>query len=207
MDVLQGADWGDVPTWVAGIATTAAVIAALAQAARANRHAGEALKFAQDEASAREVARQDELAGQARLLAVTHNVTDHGVVLFFIENHSPAPIFALKVEAAYFMGRYSPPAYSWAHFHQHVRDQGLSRPVLPAGSSHLIAIGFCDDLGKFIEARGDEFAVDVSYVDSHGVRWRRWGNVLPRRDEKYPAVHREPEYVPPRWEGSLNRSP
>lgn len=197
-ETLSGWDWGDIPTWVAGIATTAAVIAALVHASGARKHAVAALKVARDEAAAREVARQDELAGQARLLMMTYTKKSGGLE-FDVANHSAAPLFTIEVKTAYFMGGGAPSEYLWRPWRQNPRHKGLTRDVLPAGQTHHVSIQFCDAQGEVIPSLAGFFALEVSYVDAHGVRWRRRGNVLPRRDPPSAGVHGEPVYWPLQW--------
>lgn len=178
--------WGTV----AGAAVTAlAVIVALWQAWAARRQADEAHKLALAALELTRAERADAEAHQAR--QVTSRVSNGSPVSSVqVKNTSSEPIGAVRVEAVYLDNVVAPSEWSYA------LAPGASTAMLDAGATLTVFVEFRDLSGELLqrpETRGA--AADVSFVDSRGVRWRRWGLVQPRLTDV--AVHREPVFIPP----------
>ncbi|MGG5260829.1 hypothetical protein [Phycicoccus avicenniae] len=185
--------WGDVGTWFSGAFTAAAVVVALLQGRRARQTAQEAhgialraQERADEDAAAREEIRQDELANQARLVT-TRVGAGHPTSWARVLNASEEPIFALTLESAYLTGPRQPHDYEYRVLGRY------SAATLTAGTEFEFEVEFREPgAQRPLMVTDMDVSIDVSFVDKHGVRWRRWNNVQPRRDAVAPAVHREP---------------
>lgn len=167
-------DWGSVAEWAGAIGSSAAVVVAL--------------WIAINDARRRESERKDEQAAQARLLVVEAHEDDAGGVLNVkVTNHSSSPVFAVVVEAVhvtpyplrvrFFSKR------EWARL-----DPGESKQA----GCYLFAM---DGITIATIEAPNIVSADVSFVDSAGFRWKRWGNTPPRGGA--PIRRREPpERVP-----------
>lgn len=133
-----------------------------------------ALGIAIADARRRDAERKDEQAGQARLITVeTKEDAIGGVLYVLITNHSAAPVFSVAVEAV------------------HVTPDPLRVRIkserrwrrLDAGEKVKAACLLFELDGITVASVEPPSIVsaDVSFVDSVGLRWRRWGNTPPRR--------------------------
>lgn len=162
-------DWGSVGEWVGGLATAAAVVVALAVAISDSRR--------------RDEERKDVQAAQARLVTVeTHPDMMGGVLFVKVTNHSASPVFALIIEAVH-----ATPDPVRACF-----TGKREWPRLDSNASEQAGC-FIFEMDGITPAKVEPpriVSADVSFVDSAGLRWRRWNNTPPRGGT--PIRHRKP---------------
>lgn len=174
-------NWGSLAELAGAVATTAAVGVALWVAIRDGR--------------LREEDRKDEQAAQARLITVqTTEDPTGGSFYVTVTNHSTSPVFAVNVEAMHV----TPDPLR-------VRFYGKrSWPRLDASRSvSTKALTFTMDGTALADVTGPNIvSADISFVDSAGLRWRRWGGTPPRGGA--PIVHREPPQAVPEVESLLD---
>ncbi|WP_207556104.1 hypothetical protein [Intrasporangium flavum] len=191
-------EWGDIPTWVASIGTVVAVSLALYQARGARREAAEAHRLglaawelSREESHRRRQERADYAARQARqIVSYVTNGSPTGVV--HVTNTSDEPVGALVVEAAYLDNVFAPANWTYA------LGPGASVNILNARQAFRVPVEFRDGQGELLPLEQTRGAtVDISFVDSRGIRWRRWALVQPRHASNA-AVHREPAFEPRR---------
>jgi hypothetical protein len=181
----QSVRWGDVPTWVAAIATLAAVSIAIwagvsakkaGQAAR--RTARVSLRLLEiEQARDEEQRRAQARLHQADLVAAWHawDKVPHlvgGTIAVWgatIRNGSPLPVYEVRAELI-------------ADSDGRVADS-VSLPVLPPGLNHRAWLNGPDDYRKssgtdqggnpiYTEGR-DQFKVALSFRDTAGREWKR----------------------------------
>lgn len=150
---------GSAGEWVGGLATAVAVGVALWVAIRGGR--------------LREEDRKDQQAAQARLVIV-EAVPDMfgGYIRVKVTNQSEAPIFAVVIESIHVspdpMRVRFPDEHSWARLDAKTTMTAVFRSYEMDG--RVLA-----------DVREPNLAsADVSFVDSAGLRWRRWANTPPR---------------------------
>lgn len=183
--------WGDVATWVSGVATFGAVVVALLQGRRARIEAREAQKLGLVALQISQEERRDAEAHQARQIT-TRVLAMHPEALAIVTNTSDEPIAAVRLEAAFLDNVVGPASWTYAF-----RPTAVAA-ILDPGGELRVDLEFRDDTGEPLPV--DQIVgatVDVSFVDSRGVRWRRWGLVQPRPAPDA-AVHREPQFAPVR---------
>jgi hypothetical protein len=160
---------GSAADWAGAMGTLAAVVLALC--------------IAIGDARRRESDRKEEQAAQARLITVDSSEDAVGGFLYVtVTNHSTSPVFAVVVEAVHV----TPDPLR-------VRFKGDRRwPRLNPGDSKLATcILFEVDGTTMTSVKAPNIvSADVSFVDSVGLRWRRWGNTPPRGGA--PIDSREP---------------
>lgn len=152
-------DVGSAAEWAGAVGTFAAVVVAL--------------WIAIGDSHRRDAERKEEQAAQARLVTIhTHEDVLGGVLHVVVTNHSTAPVFAICVDAIHvtpdplrvmFKGE-----RAWDRI-----DPGQSR------TSNCLLFKPDGTTVATIQAPSVA-AADVSFVDSAGLRWRRWGNTPPR---------------------------
>lgn len=171
------------------VATFLAVLVALWQARRAREQAQEAHSLALAALALSRADREDAEARQARqVTSRVTNGTPAGVV--HVHNTSAEPIGAVRVEAVYLDTLVAPAEWTYS------LAPGHSAPMVEGGSSFMVLVEFRDADGELVELPQTRGATaDLSFVDSRGVRWRRWGLVQPRPADNA-AVHRDPPFVP-----------
>lgn len=160
---------GTVGELVGAVATTAAVIVALWVAIGDSRR--------------REAERKEQQAAQARLITVERTEDATGGAFYVkVTNHSASPVFAVVVEAVHV----TPDPLRVRFFGKR------SWPRLDAGKSvGAKAATFKMDGTALANVTGRSVvAADISFVDSAGLRWRRWGGTPPRGGA--PIERREP---------------
>lgn len=188
--------WGDAPTWVASLGTVGAVWLALSQsrgardqAAEAHRLGLAALQLSQEEGERRRLERADEEAHQARQI-VSHITNACPTSFVHITNTSDEPIGSVVLEAAYLDNLVAPASWTFAP------GPGSRVAVLKAHDTVTVPIEFRNDQGELLELGQTRAATaDISFVDSRGVRWRRWALVQPRLAPDA-AVQRAPTFEP-----------
>lgn len=132
--------------------------------------------------------RKDQQAAQARLITVeTTEDPTGGAFYVSVTNHSASPVFAVNVEAVHvtpdplrvrFYGERSWPRLD--------ADQRVSTKALT----------FTMDGTALADVTGPNIvSADISFVDSTGLRWRRWGGTPPRGGA--PIERREPPQAVP----------
>lgn len=165
----NGADWGSVGEWAGAFGTIGAV--------------GVALAIAILDARRRASDRKDEQAAQARLITVDARADTMGGVLYVsVTNHSTSPIFAVAIDAVHVTP--DPLRVSFRNDHEWPRiDAGESK-------TSTCLLFEMDGITSAAVAEPSIASADVSFVDSAGLRWRRWGNTAPRGGA--PIRHSEP---------------
>jgi hypothetical protein len=152
-------NWGSAAEWVGAIGTFAAVATALG--------------IAIGDARRRESERKEVQAAQARLIIVdAHEDVAGGVIYVSVTNHSAFAVFAVAVEAVHV----TPDPLR-------VRFHGAREWVrLDPSESRRVSCSLFELDGATMASVGASniLSADVSFVDSAGLRWRRWGNTPPR---------------------------
>lgn len=189
-DALRSLDYGDVPTWLSAVVTSAALIVALYQAAAARREAAEALKVAHDEARVREEIREDEVASQARLV-LSHVSRSQPQMFVHVENASSQPIYAVRVHSVYLHDEaevrldgfeWMPEGAQWRMQWERIEPGGKVSGAFTARLGGMPVMAVDDRVGA---------TVDLEYIDARGIRWRRWASLQPRLSPAK-ASHRPP---------------
>ena len=142
-----------------------------------------ALAIAIGDARRRDSERKEEQAAQARLVIVdSHEDAAGGALYVSVTNQSAFPVFAVVIEAVHA----TPDPLR-------VRFNGAREwPRLDPGEGTQVSCFLFEMDGvtlASVRASGIVSA-DVSFVDSAGLRWRRWGNTPPRGGAA--IAHREP---------------
>lgn len=107
-----------------------------------------------------------------------------------VANTSDEPIAAVRLEAAFLDNLVAPASWTYAF------GPTAEASVLDAGAEMRVDLEFRNSTGELLPvAQIVGATVDISFVDSRGVRWRRWGLVQPRLAPDA-AVHREPQFTP-----------
>lgn len=168
--------WAMLGTWAAGVGSFAA--------------AGVALWVSHKGDIRRDHEREDELAGQARLVHSTASRAQPSFVVS-VRNDSSEPIWAVRVVGLHLHDEVGARVddYSWS-------ADGLAWDRIEPHSTvdQMTAIRVRGEPVLLVDLRW-RVSVDVEYVDARGVRWRRWGHVQPRRSP-ISVVNRDPAAVP-----------
>lgn len=162
-------DSGSLAEWAGATGTVAAVIVALWVAIK--------------DARQRKSERKDEQAAQARLVVVdAHEDVIGGFLAITVTNHSASPVFAVVVETVHVTP--DPLRVRFVGHREWIRiDAGERKQA----ACQLFAM---DGTTLATVKAPSIVSADVSFVDSAGLRWRRWGNTPPRGGA--PIEHREP---------------
>lgn len=172
-------------TWAAGVGSIAAACAALWVSHKADVR--------------RDLERDDELEGQARLIH-SSIVKAQPTFKLSVHNGSEAPITAVEVVGLYLKDEHgiSCDLPSWS-------SAGLRWAWIGAGgtASAMTTVSLNGEHVPLVD-RGWSVTADIEFVDARGIRWRRWSTVRPRRSP-VTAVHREPIDNPPAQDGPSTR--
>lgn len=162
---LAEIEWGDMGTWVAGLATLLAVAVAIWIAVRDGR--------------VRDAERRDAEAGQARLVSVSTPWGNAGGIQIHVTNHSEAPIVGLEIDDVGWVSGL-PAGVKW-RVAPAVFGARASCDVLPAGGVLKVPVEFADSSGAKHRVDTGEAQVDISFHDAAGRTWRRTSNSPPVR--------------------------
>lgn len=167
-------EFGTAGEWVGGLASAIAVGVALWVAIRDGR--------------LREEDRKDQQAAQARLVIVESTPDMFGgIIRVRVTNQSESPIFAVIVEAVHVspdpLRVRFPEEHSWPRL-------DAKEAVTAVFRSYRMDQRVLADVREPNRA-----SADISFVDSAGLRWRRWANTPPRGGGS--IKRREPPRPPP----------
>lgn len=159
-------DWGDVPTWVASLVTSGALVLT-------------ALGL-DNERKARREDVKDRQAAQARLVTCeARPAVLHGVVVA-VTNHSDSPVFAVRVLGLAISPGTDGIVVAWSQTAGQPQ-RGEWTTVPPGQTVECSLVCFTADGSLYEFAPFDSLAVDIEYVDALGLRWERAGSHPPVR--------------------------
>jgi hypothetical protein len=163
-------DWGTAGEWAGAFGTVAAVAIALVVAINDSRR--------------RDADRKDEQAAQARLITIETEAEMVGCRGWVkVTNRSTSPVFGVEVEAIHVTPDVVPVRFQ--------DEDGRRRSRLDPDESLQAFFNTYRSDGTLTDVREPNLiSADVSFIDSAGLRWRRWGNTPPRGGA--PIEHRDP---------------
>ncbi len=170
MDILVAAvNWGDVPTWVAGIGTVGTLGAALWQIRNErNRRlaADEQLRRERHVEQARMIAAY--LGEEERERGVDDGVT--GRTSFYLANNSAEPVYSVLVGSVFLQGTGPRVLEDVIKLHSREQRRGpvTTVSILPGGLYRVWVRG--TGWQRVLSGRG---AVEVAFTDAAGAHWIR----------------------------------